>query len=279
VKVDERAFELGKLGADGPALLCLHGLTGTPYEVRPPLDLIESHGFACLGPLLPGHGTSPDELNRTSREQWVSCALAGFDRLAATHSRVYVLGLSLGGVLALRVAQRRRVAGTLVLAAPLDLGGLYRTALPILAPFVSSVAKTPAIFDDAAREEHPGYRRMPLRAALELVRLQREVLAELSRIRGPLRLLYSRKDPTVRTSDAELVLRGATAAQGRVDYLEDSSHVITVDRERERVRDWITVSLLELERETPPVFPPVDGVNERTLGSALSEAGARKAHS
>ena len=57
-------------------------MIGTPYEVRPPAEALATRGFACLGPLLPGHGTDPGEL-------------------ASTHERVYVLGLSMGGLLAL----------------------------------------------------------------------------------------------------------------------------------------------------------------------------------
>ena len=242
------AFSLGAVGGEGPALLCLHGLTGTPYEVRPPARLLEELRFACLGPLLPGHGCTVDELSRTERSAWVRCALEAYDRLAATHSRVYVLGLSLGGLLALRIAQERAVSGALVLAAPLDLGPFRRAAVPIVARLLRSIPKTPAIFDDESRARHPGYRAMPLRAVLELMRLQVEVEAELTRIRAPLRLLYSRLDPTVSVDDASRILRGASGAQGAVEYLENSAHVVTVDRERERVEQWIVTSLLELEK-------------------------------
>jgi carboxylesterase len=246
--ISSDAFELGTLGGDGPALLSLHGLTGTPYEVRPPTALFEQHGFACLGPLLPGHGCTVEELSRTPRAAWVRCALDAYDRLAATHSRVYVLGLSLGGLLALKVAEERASAGALVIAAPLDLGPLRRFAVPLLSLALGSIAKTPAIFDPESRERHPGYRRMPLRAVLELMRLQSEVEAGLSRIAAPLRLLYSRMDPTVNVADGSRILHGASRAQGAIEYLESSSHVVTVDRERERVEQWIVNAILELEK-------------------------------
>jgi carboxylesterase len=178
----------------------------------------------------------------------VRCALESYDRLAATHSRVYVLGLSLGGVLALKVAQERPVAGALVIAAPLDLGRFRRTAVPLLALALESVAKTPAILDPESRARHPGYRRMPLRAVVELIRLQSEVEVQLPRITAPLRLLYSRRDPTVRIDDASRILRAASRAQGSIEYLDGSAHVVTVDRERERVEHWMVNSILDLEK-------------------------------
>lgn len=67
MSVDPGPFRLGDVGGTGPAVLCVHGLTGTPYEVRPPPELLARHGFACLGPLLPGHGQTPQALARIPR--------------------------------------------------------------------------------------------------------------------------------------------------------------------------------------------------------------------
>jgi len=247
LSVDANAFELGPVGGSGAALLCLHGLTGTPYEVRPPPAVYEDLGIACVGPLLPGHGTDPSDLARTRRQEWVGHALSAFDQLTKTHARVHVLGLSLGGVLALRVAQERTVASALLMAAPIDLGPWTRLAVPVAARFVASIRKTPAIVDPVARQRHPGYRRMPLAAVSELIRLQGEVESRLGEIEAPLRLLYSRTDPTVSFRDAERILRGAAGTRGEVSYLERSGHVISVDVERDAVERWLLHSLSELE--------------------------------
>lgn len=67
MSVDPGPFRPGDVGGTGPAVLCVHGLTGTPYEVRPPAELLARHGFACLGPLLPGHGQTPQALARIPR--------------------------------------------------------------------------------------------------------------------------------------------------------------------------------------------------------------------
>ncbi|MBW2414689.1 MAG: alpha/beta fold hydrolase [Deltaproteobacteria bacterium] len=219
----------------GPAVLCLHGLTGTPYEVRQPAEALAERGFACLGPELPGHGTSPEVLAATSRSAWLEAVLGAFDRLAATHARVYAVGLSLGGLLTLALCQRRPVQGSVVLAAPLELSRAVRWAVPLLAPAIRSIPKTSDIVDDAARARHPGYRRMPLAAVRELMRLQREVERGLDRIESPLRLIYSRADRTVRLEDAERILRQVSSPDPEVITLDRSGHVLPVDLERERV--------------------------------------------
>lgn len=81
-------------------------------------------------------------------------------------------------------------------------------AAPPIEPLVRLVPKSPAIRDPEARSRHPGYRSLPLAAVREMIRLQREVGAQLSRVTTPLQLIYSRRDPTVRVSDAERILRG-----------------------------------------------------------------------
>jgi carboxylesterase len=248
VKVDASAFELGEIGGSGPALLCLHGLTGTPYEARPPLELIERLGFACLGPMLPGHDSTPSDLNGTRRSAWTDAALAAYDRLAATHSRVYTLALSLGVRLALWGAAHRPVRGSLVLAAPLDLGAVVSYGVPLLCRVIESLKKVPAIIDPEARDRHPGYRRMPLRAVAELLSLQAELKPKLASVRAPVRLLYSRLDPTVRPHNAELIRGAVGSRDASIEYLTRSGHVITCDVERERVAAWIVHSLEEFEK-------------------------------
>ena len=249
MKADGRPFRLGDArGGEAPAVLCVHGLTGTPYEVRPPAEALAAVGFLCEGLLLPGHGTTSEELAVTPRNAWVDAVVAAHDALAERHARVYVLGLSLGGVLALALAQRRALAGAVVLAAPLDLGRLVRTAVPWLWPLVRSLPKTPAILDDAARARHPGYDRMPLRAVNELLQLAGEVERELSAVRAPVQLIYSRRDPTVPQHNAMRILGALPPGDRELHWLEDSAHVLPVDRERELVARRVVEFLLRLEK-------------------------------
>ncbi len=248
MKVDPRPFELGDVGGEGPAVLCLHGLTGTPWEVRPTAEALAALGFACAGPLLPGHGSSPDELARTPHASWLESALEAYDRLARTHSRVYALGLSMGGVLTLALGARRQPRGIAVLAAPFDLGRAVHWGVPLLRRFVRSVPKTPAIEDAEARARHPGYDRMPLAAVGELIALAARVRAELASVRAPLLCVYSRRDPTVAPHNAELVLREVGSERRDVHWLARSQHVLPVDCEGAEVAERVSGFFAGLER-------------------------------
>jgi carboxylesterase len=247
MSVDAGPFSLGPVGGSGPAVVCLHGLTGTPYEVRPPAEALAAAGFACVGPLLPGHLAPVDQLAATSSADWIAAALAAFDRLRETHERVYVLGLSLGGLLALSVGAHRPVAGLLILATPLSLRPLPRIAVPLLARFVQSVPKNPGIADPEALARHPGTERMPLPSVVQLMAFQREVERDLPMVEAPLHLIYSRKDPTVDPRSAQRILELAGSSRKTLHFLERSLHVITVDLERDEVARQCVAFLGDLE--------------------------------
>jgi carboxylesterase len=253
VHVDADPFDLGEPG--GAAVLCLHGLTGTPYEVRPPAEALAEQGLRCVGPLLPGHGQTPLALARTRRSAWTEAALDAFDALSERHDRVYVLGLSMGGVLALRLAASRPVAGLVVLAAPLDLGPWVRRTVPWLSRAIRFLPKRPSIEDSEARERHPGYDRMPLPAVAELIRLGREVHGELGRVTAPLLLIFSRRDPTVRPLNAELILNGVGSADRGVRWLTESQHVLPVDVEREVVASEVVEFVRRQEKALDGASP------------------------
>jgi len=218
-----------------PALLCLHGLTGTPWDVRHPAEYLAARGFRCEGPLLPGHGTRPEELLHVGAADWLAAALDAYDSLARRHDRVYVLGLSMGGLLGLALCQRRPVRGAILLAVPLRISPRLRIPVRCLYRFVPSIARVPGIEDPVAREANPGYRRMVLPAVHSLLGLQREVRANLAAVHQPLLLVYSSRDRTVSSENAELIRRGVSSPRVEQLRLDRSGHVLTVDVERERI--------------------------------------------
>ena len=249
MSVDANAFRLGDpQGGLAPAVLCLHGLTGTPYEVRPPAEALAAAGFYCEGPLLPGHGTTPLELARTGWQQWLESVLSAHAALAARHERVYTLGLSLGGLLALALAARRPLRGVVALAVPLDLGWVVHRGVPILKGLVRELPKTPAILDLEARARHPGYDRMPLAAVAELLRLAADVRGGLGRIHAPVQGIFSRLDPTVPVRNADLLMSGLGPGDRELLWLERSGHVLPVDFERAHLAEKVVGFLARLEK-------------------------------
>ncbi len=219
--------------ADGGdvAVLLVHGFTGSPQSVR---DWAEHHAAAGLTvrvPRLPGHGTSWQELNRTRWPDWYACVERELLGLAADHT-VVVAGLSMGGALALRLAQEHpdRVAG-LVLVNPAVLSEDRRlAALPVLRHLVPSF---PAIGNDI-RKQGPtevAYDRTPLHAAWSTTRLLDVVRGDLPRVTAPLLVLHSPQDHVVPPSSTAAVLAGVSSPDVRDVVLADSYHVATLDHD------------------------------------------------
>src|SRR5687768_898804 len=106
-------------------VLCVHGFTGTPYEMRYLGQRLHDRGLTVVGPALPGHTTTVEDLDATTWRDWAAAVDEAFDALRARCRRVAVVGQSLGGLLSLYLASRRpEVAAVASLAAPLWLEGL-----------------------------------------------------------------------------------------------------------------------------------------------------------
>lgn len=213
----------------GGLLLC-HGFTGTPQSLR---DWGEDHaarGWEVSLPLLPGHGTSWRELARTPWRAWTEAVREAARELAARHGTIAVGGLSMGGALALALAEEGDTActvGALVLVNPsLALPRTSAMALPVLQHVVSSIA--PIASDTANGAVEEAYPRTPVRAAEQMRRLQRRVRSALGEVHCPVLLATSPEDHVVDPRCSDLVAR---AVSGRVERLAltRSHHVATLD--------------------------------------------------
>src|SRR6266508_3574081 len=109
------------LGRHDLGVLLVHGFTGTPFEMRPLGEALAAHGIGSACPLLRGHGTHPDDMLNSPYTHWIEDVENGLDAVLSQHERVVIVGLSMGGTLALNVAARRagdrRIAGLVTIGA------------------------------------------------------------------------------------------------------------------------------------------------------------------
>jgi carboxylesterase len=215
----------------GPVgVVMLHGFTATPVEVRGAAQRLHALGYGVAGPLLPGHGTQPADLNQVRWQDWVAAAEAEYRRLAETCSHVFLLGESMGAVAALFLAtQLPEAAGVLAFAPALRLRLSYwqRLQVRLLAPFVESVSKGGL----DAEDQWQGYRVNPLKGVLQLLAMQQAVLARIHLVRQPLLVAQGRLDTTIDPRVGEIILNEAPARLQEMHWYERSSHVILLDQE------------------------------------------------
>jgi len=216
-------------------LLC-HGFTGTPQSLRPWAEFLASHGLTVSLPRLPGHGTRWQDANLTRWSDWFGTVDREFLTLRDRCDQVFVMGLSMGGTLTLRLAERhgRDVAGLVVVnPSLLNLDPRMR-ALPLLHRVVPSLA---GISSDIKK---PGsvelaYDRAPLRALYSLTKLWALVRADLPEVTQPLLLFRSAEDHVVEPASSQLLLSKISSRDVEEVLLHDSYHVATLDNDAERI--------------------------------------------
>lgn len=226
--------------AGGPvgALLC-HGLTGTPQSVRPWGERLAAAGLTVSAPRLPGHGTSWQEMARTRWEDWYAELARAFDELRGSCEQVFAMGLSLGGCMALRLAEQQQgdVSG-LVLVNPSLVAEDRRLALqPVLRLVMRSV---PGLGDDVKRQDvhELAYDRVPVAALSGLTKLWSSTRARLDTIRQPILVFRSVEDHVVGPgSVAALRERLAASVEFEERVCPDSYHVATLDNDAEMIFD------------------------------------------
>ncbi len=232
-QVETAPFSLGPERSE-VGVLCLHGLTGTPYEVRSLAEAFAAEGLRAVGPALPGHNTTPEALAAVpSWNHWVDAARGELRDLAARHRKVFIAGLSLGGLVSLLVASERAVDALVVVGVPLRLP----LPIPWLVPFAKRVVPFSRkdggsdIQDPAARARHPSYPRMPLRSVHELTRLQPVVRGRLRQITAPILVAHGALDRTADPADAGRIYEGVASRERELLLLPASGHVVPVDRD------------------------------------------------
>lgn len=223
------------LWAGGPiGVLLVHGFTATTAEVRPLARVLNQAGYTVAGPLLPGHLARPEDVNGTTWRDWARAVEDSYRQLAAHCPRLVVGGESTGALLALYLASEHPEVAAILTYAPalrLKMGWPQRMMLRLAAPFRPYIAK-------ANRHPNPlwqGYTVYPLRGAVELVRLEREVRGRLASIHQPLLVVQGRLDSTVDLRAVETLHRAVGAAINELHWMPDSEHCVILEREREEV--------------------------------------------
>jgi carboxylesterase len=209
-----------------------HGFTGNPSSLRPWADHLAAAGYSVRLPLLPGHGGSWRETNRSRWPQWYATVESAYQELAHRCDLVFAVGLSMGGTLVTRLAEvhPQGIAG-LVLVNPAF--GTRRIDAKF-APYIAwAVRSRPAIGNDIKKpgvSEEPADR-TPVVAFASLQKLWKVTVAELPALRAPVLMYRSREDHVVDDLSGQLLRAGAVNTTVREEILENSYHVATLDHD------------------------------------------------
>ena len=218
--------------------LLIHGFTGAPKEMRTMGEALHQRGYTVLGVRLAGHATRPEDMLRTRWEDWLLSVEDGLHLLGGAADRIFVCGLSMGGVLALMAAARFSIAGVVAMSTPYKLPpNPMMRFLPVLKrvkPKISKGGKGDWV-DPASAEGHVDYPYYPSQSILELNRLLAEMRANLPAVSVPALLIHSRDDGGIPFTNMEKIYLALGSRRKEMLAIEQSGHVIVRDQQREQV--------------------------------------------
>lgn len=227
----------------GPvACLLLHGFAGSPAELRPLIQALQKKGFTLSAPLLPGHGTQPEELRETRWPDWVRRAEQELVALRERYQTVHVVGFSMGGLIALHLAAHHQVESVTTLAAPIRLTDWRQLLVPLgkyLMPYYQSKISNPEI----AAQLPENYERMPTAAIHSLLRLAKLVRKELPRVTAPVQALQGDRDRWIVPDSSAYIMEHVRSQVKQMQLLPGRHHFITLEQGRDQVAqmviDWM----------------------------------------
>jgi carboxylesterase len=227
------------------AALFLHGLTGSPFEMRHVAERLHRDGMRCVGPVMPGHGGNPRALAGLPWHAWVEGARRSLFELKGAR-RTFVVGCSMGALVACVLAHEHpdRVDGLALLAPALRLTRPIRVAGLIagtrLAALLPPIPKGPSdVRDPEMRRRNPALPGVPLSALAELMALQLHVDRILPGIAAPALVVAGARDHTVTLSGARRIARRIGTGPADLVVLRRSQHLVGIDVERDRCADEV----------------------------------------
>jgi len=246
--------------AGDDAVLLIHGLTGTPAEMKPIAKRLEKQGFSVMCPALAGHCSSSASLRKSRWQDWYNGIAMAFDTLKVNHQRVYVAGLSMGALIALLLAKEKgvQVSGLCLLSTTFFYDGWNmphirrKLLLPIVLntplkhiiywnekpPYGIKCARTRAMVHavlekrDAQATEKVGIFRTSALTILESNRLIEAAKKALHQVHSPSLIVHATEDDTASVKNAHYVARHIASRQIEKFFVDDTYHVLTLDKRR-----------------------------------------------
>jgi len=223
------------LQGGGRGVLLIHGFTGSPAEVRLLGDFLNNEGYTVFAPRLSGHGTTVEEMANTKWPHWYSTVEDAYHILRVICSNITVVGLSMGGLLALKLATEYQVDKLVSLSTPIFIADKRLDMLPVYRMFHNFIPKKRKIYADIEPKYSVGYAATPLSSLSSLLNLIQHVDSLLPTVQVPILIVQGRQDHTVQPRSGTYIYDRVGSDEKTLLWLEKSGHLVTIDIEREKV--------------------------------------------
>ncbi|MBP2633565.1 MAG: Carboxylesterase [Firmicutes bacterium] len=227
-------------------VLLVHGFTGTPAEMFLLGKYLNKQGYTVLAPRLCGHGTNYAEMATTDWVNWYHSVCDGYYLLKSICEEIDVVGLSMGGILSLKLAMENKLNKVVTLSTPIHIANRGVDLLPPIEECAGKyVPKKRRKFSDVAQQYCISYDRTPIACVHHLLSVIKLVSEQLGQLKNRLLVVQSTNDHTVIPDSANFIYDNAGSEKKELLWLEESGHLVTLDLEREKVFEKIVNFLKE----------------------------------
>ncbi|MEH7609944.1 MULTISPECIES: alpha/beta hydrolase [Gottfriedia] len=229
------------------AVLLLHGFTGHSADVRMLGRFLEKQGYTCHAPHYKGHGVPPDELVHTGPEDWWKDVMEAYQLLKDKgHQKIAAVGLSLGGVFALKLGYTVPLNGIVTMCSPMYIKSeeiMYEGVLAYTREFKKREGKSPEQIEVEMEE----FKKTPMNTLKALQGLIKEVRENVDTVYAPTFVVQSTVDEMINTDSANIIYNEVQSDQKKLKWYENSTHVITLGQEKDILHEDVLAFLNELE--------------------------------
>ena len=225
-------------GGDTSCLL-LHGYTGSPSDMRPLGDFLSHNGYTVYCPLLPGHGTSHHELSRCRWTDWYRAAVNQWKNLKNKSETVILIGLSMGGALALHCAAHNQVDGVVTLASGTRMADWRLPVLPFVRHFIRSIKKTRNSYARGKNRIRFAYEYNPTQSTHELLTFYRHLEDDLPEITTPILIMHAKNDIIMGYENTGIIAENVRSKCKKIVPLEGGEHIITLSKHQDFIHSEI----------------------------------------
>lgn len=237
-----------------PACLLIHGFTGTPKEMRWMGEFLNQQGYTCLGIRLAGHATHPEDMIRSNWTDWTASVEDGYHLLRGISSDIFLVGLSMGGILSLLMSTKLDVRGVVAMSTPYKLPDDPRLRhIDWISKIVAYMPKSDEVpgsswFDKDAWKDHISYPENPVRSIGQLNLLLGEMRAALPQLHVPVLLIHSEDDGYVLPANIELIYADLLNTSDKTKlFVTGSGHVVTRDAARQQAFQYALEFIQRIE--------------------------------
>ncbi len=212
------------------ATLVFHGFTTSPQDLNGFIRFLANSNYTVYAPLLPGHGTSPEDLNKVSYIDWINSAIGAYNELTEKeYTEIYVIGHSMGSLLALRLGELfGNINGIVLTAAPIIIRGIWLKLIPLVKKFVKFVKKKGNVSQYA-------YDVWPIHGVGELIKLIDVVKKDLKSVIAPALIIHGDSDNLADPESAQFIYDNINSRIKRLVYIEGAGHRLLQDGDVARI--------------------------------------------